>query len=423
MKPGTMPVNTPSNIPLLSTPATFIASPNSTQVTSPMTFSSSSPFASVTKTSSIKPSVVPPSALSDTSQAVSSDHSSLSALQMKDVDNTDRDLDKKAVISAGEAAVTKRKQMRQGSRTLSLEEEQEVQEEKMAVVSHYTELVKQYSHPEFRQRSLSRDRDLRRYTESPSESRVASPVQSARSSVAKERQPVVPAKVIESIPPFVPLTSGKIIEPIPPMIPTTPIQRAKAINPENRSRRGSFSNKVNGLESGLLGARSSRRDSRNVSPDLRVPDNEPDSGRPPSRNESPRPRSRNASRDADSLMVDSARARRSSESRSGRSPTGLKVSRPSSRASSADRSRANTPSGMKKERLQRASTVDKAKMEENQRTVRWLRDFLIDLALLMGAVYVYFSKLEIWAIPFIVILLFRQIQEELRGWLPARWRH
>ncbi|XP_031789495.1 titin homolog isoform X2 [Nasonia vitripennis] len=373
---------------------------------------------------------------------------------------TDADREKEAVISAGEAAVTKRRQMRQGSKTLSIEDAEEIKEEKMAVVSHYTEIVRQYSHPEFRQRSLSRDREQqqRRYTESPSESRVMSPVpsQPLTSNIHKERLPITPGKVITPIPPSVPLMGvpAKIITPIPPVLPTTPIKKAKPIDPsEQKARRGSLTNRSNEEASVSRGrsrkqeptnemtrrpGKSSVSDSRSSTPTRR-----PES-RPQSRNESPMPRSRNVSRDRAPSVAGS---RSSSTTRGGESrpSTGRQQtrgsSRPSSRSNSKDRSRANTPTAEKIERLQRAldgknnrlrraSTKDETKQKEEkekstmltiaaEKKVRNVFDYVMDVGLLLAALYVYLFKKEVLAIPIIALLLYRYIQQEISEWMPT----
>lgn len=376
--------------------------------------------------------------------------------------------------------------MRQGSKSmLSAEEVVEQQEERMAVVSHYTELVRQYSTPEFRQRSLSRDRETKRY-ESPAESRVASPVRSltSQSSIQKERLPINSGKIITPIPPIASMTgpkiTGKIITPIPPVIPTTPIQRAKPISPsEQNSRRNSLTNRVNGIEPDpsvtrgrsriqepademRRSRRSSVIDSRSTTPTQRRPESRPTSrnetrpdsrneSQPPSRNESPMPRSRNVSRDRGPSVAGSRSSSRtrvsesSSRSAGGVRPT--KSSRPSSRSSSKDRSRAGSPTEIELDRLQRAlddkrarlrrtstKDEDRARSEEatggrnalltreTERKVRSTISYAMDVGLLMAATYVYLFKNEVYAIPILALLLFRYIQQEVRGWIPAWYR-
>lgn len=347
----------------------------------------------------------------------------------------------------------------------------------MAVVSHYTEIVKQYSAPEYRQRSLSRDRET---TRRPSEPRVMSPIRNQstnlpivsreprvtspirnqstnplivsreprvgspirnqpieqkervpmmkQSSITKEKLPVTPGKIITSIPPIIPLIPGsKIIEPIPPMIPTIPIQRAKPIDPsEQRSRRRSrgdssepeMRSRLRTQEStdSRPSRKSSMADSRSSTPTrLRL------DSRPSSRNESPMPRSRNVSRD---------RSRANSVATNGK--RSAKSSRPTSRSSSNDRSRASSPTEEKLERLQRAldnkrrrasSIKDDAKLkEETERKVRSTFNYFIDVGLLLAALYVYLFKKEILAVPIIALLLFRYIQQELKDLMPNWWR-
>ena len=341
----------------------------------------------------------------------------------------------------------------------------------MAVVSHYTEIVRQYSHTDFRQRSLSRDRDSRRY-DSASDSRESSVARQipTASVVHKERLPITPGKIITAIPPVVPLMvnniPGKIITPIPPVIPSTPIQKAKPIAPSEQSiRRRSITGREPSLEPEAPTRGRSRRqepanvtrrprkssvtDSRSTTPTRRkAPDSRPTSrneSRPQSRNESPMPRSRNVSRDRNASRAGS---RASSTTRNESRPvkTGnLKGSRPSSRSSSKDRSRAGTPTEVKMERLQkalddkrnrmrRASVKDeaaKAKAEEanatmtieTERRVRTTLSYFTDVGLLLAALYVYLFKKEILAVPIIALLLYRYIQQEINGWMPAWWRN
>uniref|UniRef100_A0ABD2X8F2 Titin n=1 Tax=Trichogramma kaykai TaxID=54128 RepID=A0ABD2X8F2_9HYME len=336
----------------------------------------------------------------------------------KSINDADADLDKEAVISAAEAAVTKRSRMRQGSRGLSLEEEQEIKEEKKAVVNHYTELVRQYSTPEFRQRSLSRDRETRRYTESPSESRLTSPgpTGSSRSSFTRDKLPVTP---------------GKIIEPIPPIIPAIPIQKAKPIAPEQRSRRESLINDSAGLDlESPTSKRMSRRDSANLSPNLRSRDDASLTRmefRPSSRNESNTVRSRKFSRDLE--YNDESKLTVPSETASTQIPPGTRRSRSRSRNASVDHSRATTPLDVKSEvadqknRSEQSLNNDDSKIEDRNKKVRLATNFIIDFSLLIVAVYVYLFQKEIFAIPLIIILLYRQIREELNPYLPERWRH
>ncbi|XP_050456846.1 titin homolog [Cataglyphis hispanica] len=58
---------------------------------------------------------------------------------------------------------------------------------------------------------------------------------------------------------------------------------------------------------------------------------------------------------------------------------------------------------------------------EAKNTVRSTVDYITDLTLLIAAMYVYFFKKETLAVPFIVLLLYRRIQEEIHEWMPRRW--
>ncbi|CAB0030903.1 unnamed protein product [Trichogramma brassicae] len=301
----------------------------------------------------------------------------------KSINDADADLDKEAVISAAEAAVTKRSRMRQGSRGLSLEEEQEIKEEKKAVVSHYTELVRQYSTPEFRQRSLSRDRETRRYTESPSESRLTSPgpTGSSRSSLTRDKLPVTPGKIIEPIQPIIPPSIGKIIEPIPPIIPSIPIQKAKPIAPEQRSRRESLNNDSAGLDlESPTSKRMSRRDSANLSPNLRSRDDASLTRmefRPSSRNESNTVRSRKFSRDLE--YNDDSKLTVPSEAASTQIPPGTRRSRSRSRNASVDHSRATTPLDVKSEVADQKNRSEQSlNNDDTARRVISLRDLAFE---------------------------------------------
>lgn len=156
------------------------------------------------------------------------------------------------------------------------------------------------------------------------------------------------------------------------------------------------------------------------------------------------PRSRNVSRDRAPSVAGSrsSSTTRGSESRpsSGRQQT-RGSSRPSSRSNSKDRSRANTPTAEKIERLQRAlddknnrlrrvSTKDEARQKEEEeksamltieaeKKVRNVFDYVMDVGLLLAALYVYLFKKEVLAIPIIALLLYRYIQQEINGWMPA----
>jgi hypothetical protein len=384
----------------------------------------------------------------------------------------DADLDKEAVISAGEAAVTKRRQMKHGSKTIpSTEDNEEEKEEKMAVVSHYTELVQQYSNPEIRQRSLSRDRDHKLF-ESPSESRVTSPVPMYQANFYNGRQSVTPGKIITPISPIVALMPSKIITPIPPVIPSTPILKAKPKTlMEQNSRRGSLTNKINTMEPEAPVTRgrskkqepvsetrrnrkSSIENSGNSISSQNRSENRPSSrneSQPSSRNESPVCRSRNVSRERGSSRAESRSSSmtRGSETRviSGmKSSNGLKNSRPSSRSSSMDRSRASTPTEAQMERLQRALenrkdrltrtyVRDDIRIEEDndikniisainaERKIRSITSYITDVVLLLAAVYMYLFKKEILAVPIIGLLLYRYIQEEIHNWIPNWWEN
>ena len=122
-------------------------------------------------------------------------------------------------------------------------------------------------------------------------------------------------------------------------------------------------------------------------------------------------------------------------------------SRSSSRSSSRERFGTTVPIESKVEKLQKAlenskHRAMKKEIEETKenarencfnqangklaldakRTVRSTVSYITDLTLLIAAMYIYFFKKETLAIPFIVLLLYRKIQEEIHGWMPRRWK-
>ncbi|KAK2587831.1 hypothetical protein KPH14_003931 [Odynerus spinipes] len=321
--------------------------------------------------------------------------------------------DTDSVLSAGEAAKNRRIQAKMRSVTPEDETNEADVEARMAVVSHYTEIVREHS----------------------SHSTVPRVQDERRSSVSEVRR-----------------NEGT-----------------------NRNKTSSIANKreVDEVSSGEVGTRSRKTSvgSRGTTParDSRIAKEKRES-RPSSRTQSPASRSRNvsvergtsSSRSSSKTRVrapsrdraDRPGSRTTSEERTfGRERSidrTARNSKPSSRSSSRDRQRATTPAEVKMERLQRAleskkyrapnrirSDLDRDQEEsivvnrvndkrlavEARKTVKSTVSYITDLTLLMAAVYVYLFKKETMAIPFIALLLYRRIQEDgtSRIQMPPQW--
>ncbi|XP_076286732.1 uncharacterized protein LOC143212160 isoform X2 [Lasioglossum baleicum] len=323
--------------------------------------------------------------------------------------------DTDSMMSAGEAAKTRRIQAKMRSTTSEEEIDEEDIEARMAVVNHYTEIVREHS-----SRFNYRSSEERKYGDSLASSRRSSfSEEQDKSHLNKDRAESIKSGVVKK---------EKIDK--------------SAKQDDQKPRRTARSR-------GTTPA----RDTKPVRPT-----------RPASRNESPAPRSRNVSVErggASSRSSSKTRVRRApSQDRKPVSRTGSEDRRLSretsvddeprrsrkpshSRSSSRDRIRPETPVKMKMERLQKAlgskkyratrrdSGVEKeypqSRMNdeqlalEAQKNVRFTVGFLTDLILLMAAVYVYLFKKETLAIPFIALLLYRRIQHEIRGRVSRGW--
>ncbi|KZC12048.1 Titin [Dufourea novaeangliae] len=326
------------------------------------------------------------------------------------------DSDTDSVLSAGEAAKNRRIQ----AKTKSVPSEEEVDEEdieaRMAVVNHYTEIVREHS-----SRFSYRSSEERKPDDSLASSR--------RSSFSEDQEPKNQTK-------------------------RTVAKKENKI--DKQERQADQKPKKSAGSRGTTPARETK------------PVKEKRSSRPPSRNESPAPRSRNVSVErggASSRSSSKTRVRAPSQDRKPPSRTdsedqryvreksveeGPRRSRkPSSRAhsrsSSRDRKRPETPVELKMERLQRAleskkyrssrrgSAADREYTDvqnrvneeqlalEAKKNVRFTVSYVTDLTLLMAAVYVYLFKKETLAIPFIALLLYRRVQHEIRGRLSRGW--
>ncbi|XP_043525688.1 titin homolog isoform X1 [Frieseomelitta varia] len=332
--------------------------------------------------------------------------------------------DTDSVLSAGEAAKNRRIQAKARTATPEEEIDEEDIEARMAMVNHYTEIVREHS-SRFNYRS-SEERKLDNTTGS------------RRSSFTEDHDPN-PEKLNKR----------------QDFRETRPVQQTKV-------RKG---NEVDREEKPQVNKRSTTpaRDTK--------PAKEKRTSRPSSRNQSPVSRSRNVSveRGVSSRSSSKTRARAPSQDRRPPSRTGSEDQRfvrersvdegprrsrkPSSktpsRSSSRDRSsRPETPVELKMERLQRALESKKyrysrrgssAKREypekawresrlneerlaiEAKHNVRSMVGYVTDLTLLLAAVYIYLFKKETMAIPFIALLLYRRVSEEIKGRMLEGW--
>ncbi|XP_008556177.1 titin homolog [Microplitis demolitor] len=69
-----------------------------------------------------------------------------------------------------------------------------------------------------------------------------------------------------------------------------------------------------------------------------------------------------------------------------------------------------------------ANGITERLMAEAHFNVRSSMSYTIDLIILIAAAYVYLFKKEVFAIPLICLLLYRRVQEDIRGWIPKWWK-
>ncbi|KAL2729826.1 LOW QUALITY PROTEIN: titin [Vespula maculifrons] len=328
--------------------------------------------------------------------------------------------DTDSVLSAGEAAKNRRIQAKMRSATPEDETNEADVEARMAVVSHYTEIVREHSsshnpvaagrvRDEGSSRGSSSEKDRR--SDGPSKNKV-----SAVTAIKQAGEGEQASAAGEAI--------GKRKNSVGSR-GTTPSREPRLLKERRESRASSRTRSPSSrsrnvsVERGTTASRSSSK--------TRV--------RAPSRERNDRPGSRTTSEER-------ALARERSVDRSARNAKGT------SRSSSRDRQRATTPAELKIERLQRAleskkyrarnrtrSDIDKYYPEsfptdrasdkrlalQARNAVKSTVNYITDLTLLMAAVYVYLFKKETMAIPFIALLLYRRIQEGIRERISGRW--
>ncbi|XP_078042597.1 uncharacterized protein LOC144472975 [Augochlora pura] len=346
--------------------------------------------------------------------------------------------DTDSMMSAGEAAKTRRIQAKMRSTASEEEIDEEDIEARMAVVNHYTEIVREHS-----SRYNYRSSEERRFGDNMADSRRSSfSEEQDRGNYGRER-----------------------VE--------TPVARKQdAKEPEKQRPVKEGAKKENNVDRSRQEDRKPRRStgSRGTTPardtkPIKEPVKDGRMSRASSRTQSPASRSRNVSTErggASSRSSSKTRARGVSQDRRPVSRTGSEDQRLAreksvddetrrsrktshSRSSSRDRSRSRpeTPVKTKMERLQKAleskkyrgtrrrsgvdrelvpsRPIDEQLAIEAQKNVRFTVSYVTDLILLMAAVYVYLFKKETLAIPFIALLLYRRIQHEIRGRVSRGW--
>ncbi|XP_044588397.1 uncharacterized protein LOC123267683 isoform X2 [Cotesia glomerata] len=75
-----------------------------------------------------------------------------------------------------------------------------------------------------------------------------------------------------------------------------------------------------------------------------------------------------------------------------------------------------------KSKLEASGVISERLMAEAHINVRSSVSYVIDLIILMAAIYLYLFKNELFAIPFIFLLIYRQVEEDIRGWIPKWWK-
>ncbi|KYN45103.1 Muscle M-line assembly protein unc-89 [Trachymyrmex septentrionalis] len=320
--------------------------------------------------------------------------------------------DTDSIISAAEAAKSRRMQSK--LRSMTPEEEAAEIEAKMAVVNQYTEIVREYS----------------------SHSRHGSAASSRRSSFSEDQD-----------------QKYRVQEKHAPKLIDKQEQDKKLklkIKNKNEIKEEKKDNQTPHSRRESIGSRGTTP-TRNTMPAKRR-------SRPNSRDQSPAARRSERIGGASSRSSSKTRNRTSSKERNNRPLAKNELneydfrrskisSRPSSRSSSKSSSRekfgTTVPIESKVEKLQKAlenskHRAMKKEIEETKenagescfnqtngklaleakRTVRSTVSYITDLTLLIAAMYIYFFKKETLAIPFIVLLLYRKVQEEIHGWMP-----
>ncbi|XP_071646937.1 uncharacterized protein [Temnothorax longispinosus] len=351
----------------------------------------------------------------DTNDRISTFSSISEALKTSTMSESDTD----SIISAAEAA--KNRRMQSKLRSITPEEEAAEMEARMAVVNQYTEIVREHA----------------------SHSRHGSAASSRKSSISEDQDQQ--HRTQEKLAPLTDKQEQDEILKLKIKIENEG-DRQKKNNQTSNSRRENIDSRGTTPARDTISAKEKRVRSR-----------------PSSRDQSPVARRSEKIGGASSRSSSKTRNRTPSQERNNRSltknvsneqsPRRSKISsRPSSRSSSRSSSRerfgATVPVELKVEKLQKAlesskyreikkeievtkenvrnNTPDRTNGKqlalEAKRTVRSTVSYITDLTLLLAAMYIYFFKKETLAVPFIVLLLYRRVQEEIHEWMPRRWR-
>ncbi|KAL6255448.1 hypothetical protein P5V15_013783 [Pogonomyrmex californicus] len=326
--------------------------------------------------------------------------------------------DTDSILSAAEAA--KNRRMQSKLRSITPEEEAAEIEARMAVVNQYTEIVREHasysrhsSAASSRRSSFSEDQDQKYRVQEKLAPKL----------IDKQEQDEVLKLKIES---------------------TNEINRQKKNNQMSSSMRENFAYRDTTPTRDTMTSKEKRSD------------------RPSSRDQSPTTRRRERIGGASSRSSSKTRNRTPSQERNNRSLVkndlneqslcrsrvpSRSSSRPSSRSNSRERFGTAMSVESKVERLQKVLESNKYRLmkkeieitKENagetsdringeqlaleaKKIVRSTVSYITDLTLLTAAIYIYFFKKETLAVPFIVLLLYRRVQEEIYGWIPRRWR-
>lgn len=344
------------------------------------------------------------------------DFSSMSeALKTPAMSESDTD----SILSAAEAA--KNRRMQSKLRSMTPEEEAAETEARMAVVNQYTEIVREYA----------------------GHSRHGSAASSRRSSISED-QAEQKHRVQEK------LASNLMDKPEQDEMSKLKIQNKNKVDKQTKNnqapaitRKESANSRSTTPARDTTTAKRGKSISRDQSPAAKGRKRERTAGASSRSSSKTRNRTPSLERNNRSLAKNDLNEQGSRRSKIPSGPS----SSSSSRSNSRERYRATTSVESKVEKLQKALESNKyraMKKEsevtkeiagkstpertdgkqlalEAKNTVRSTVDYITDLTLLMAAMYVYFFKKETLAVPFIVLLLYRRIQEGIHRWMPRRW--
>ncbi|KAL0100115.1 hypothetical protein PUN28_019518 [Cardiocondyla obscurior] len=349
----------------------------------------------------------------DTNDRISNLPSMSEALKTSTMSQSDTD----SIISAAEVAKNRRMQSKR--RSMTPEEEAAEIEARMAVVNQYTEIVREHaSHSRHgsaassRRSSISEDQDQKQRLQEKLVSKLTDKQEQNEMLKLQVRNTNKVDKQKKNN------EMSSLRKEAVDSRDTTPARDTMIVKDKRGSRPSSRDQTPVAKRNEKLGGTSSRSSSktRNRTPSQErnnqlltkndLNEQKPHKSRVPSR---PSSRSRSSSRErfgpampVKSKVEKLQKALESSQYRTKRKET--ETTKENVRKSSSDR------------------TNGKQLDLEAKKTVRSTVSYITDLALLIAAMYIYFFKKETLAVPFIVLLLYRKVQEEIHGWIPRRWR-